>query len=77
MDRNPTLITGCDVYATRGGRLVFIKEITQSESDPTGKAYGYSIDRASRQSVRKWRVWTLSGEILSDDGPEWDIVEAL
>lgn len=77
MDRNPMLISGCDVYATRGGRLIFIKEIIQSESDPNGRAYGYSVDRASRQSIRTWRIWALSGEILSDGAPAWDIVEAL
>jgi len=77
MAEQPTIITALDVYVTRSGRLVFITEIEHNESASTMEAHGYSIAGSRNESAFQWRVWALTGEVLSGEGREWDIVDAV
>ena len=67
------IVNGDGIYATKGGRLVFISE--REEEPETGRLLyrGYMNVLQDKVVVCQWHTWTSDGRCCTM-GPENDIV---
>ena len=56
---------------------MFIERLEQNPQLAITQAHGYTVEGSREESVRAWRTWSPNGDVLTDDEPHWDIVQAV